>query len=297
MRIFITGGFGFIGEALQEQIRHYEKFEDEKGVHHKPLHDIFIYDIIRGADIRDMAYLDQCIERFKPEVIIHLAALAGVRRGEVYPDKYFSTNVAGTYNVFAIAKKYGIKKVITFSSSCVFNDKGELKPESVYGQSKLFSEKIAEQFSAFIPNVYVVRPFTVYGENGRGDQVIGAWMREIKNGQPITFFGEGTSFRPYTYVGDVVEAVEKLLEKDLGYQTFNLGGIENVYLYDLLHYFQMFYGEKNVVIKVNKVPKPEQDSEGRIPPDTENWNLIPYDPPQGRFRPRLVEILKKESGF
>lgn len=270
MRIFITGGKGFIGDYLCERLS---------------LNQVKTYDLENGFDIRDRARLDKEIECFQPDVIIHLAALAGVRRGEQYPAEYYSTNVIGTENVFSLAKKHGVQKVISFSSSSVFNDDNELHPLSVYGHSKLFAEEIARFYSKSVPNVYVVRPFTVYGINGRGDQVIYKWLSQIEKGQPITFYGDGNTFRPYTWVSELAEAVVKMIERDLGFQIFNISGKDSITLRELLTEFQKSFEG----LRITQLPLPEADSQGKLP-DSSNWDLLDYQP-TADFRKILLSII------
>ncbi len=276
MRILITGSDGFIGRHLSNHLQG------------NPLYEIFDYDLATNDDLRDRANLDRMIEMVRPEVIIHLGALAGVRRGEDYPKEYFETNVWGTENVFSLAKKHGVSKVISFSSSSVFNDKGELQPQSHYGKTKLLGEKIAEMYKKDIPNIYIVRPFTVYGLYGRGDQVIYKWINQIKGEGKITFFGDGNSYRPYTHVKDLCVALNSMLMRNIGFQTFNIGGKDKVYLKELLDIFK-----KNIDTEFNVeyLPLPKADSMGREP-NTENWDLIDYEPVKD-FKEEVIKIIKE----
>lgn len=272
MRIFVTGGAGFIGSNLNDFILG---------------KNVFVYDLAYGDDIRNKAGLDRALENCKPDVILHLGALAGVRRGEEYPEDYYTTNVIGTENVFALAKKHGVKKVISFSSSSVFNDNNELKPLSVYGRSKLMGEIIAEAYRDSIPNIYIVRPFTVYGMNGRGDQVIYKWLRQIEKGEPLSFFGDGETYRPYTHISDLSEAIKIMLQEDLGFQIFNLGGNKPIKLKEVLKIFK----KEIPNIKVKNFPLPKADSKGKMP-DNSNWKLINYKP-KADFKTELLNIIKQ----
>ncbi len=278
MKILITGGKGFIGGYLNQELSFSGAYE------------VVNYDLVDGNDLRDRANLDRFIEIHKPKIIVHLGALAGVRRGEDYHKEYFDTNVLGTENVFSLAKKHGVKKIISFSSSSVFNDNNELKPISHYGRTKLLAENIAEMYSNDFESVIIVRPFTVYGLNGRGDQVIYKWINQIINNGEITFFGDGKSYRPYTHVLDLVNAVCSMFSNQIkGYHIFNLGGKEKITLNNLLSIFKKYSKFK---FKVKKLPMPYADSKGKLP-STSNWGLIGYKP-KAKFEKEVEIIINNE---
>ncbi len=195
MKILLTGHLGFIGHNIIQQ-RLYEK----KGWR------IIGYDIKDGDDILDKRKLEYLFETENIDCVIHCAALTGARRGELYSQEYFDTNVIGTKNVIDLAEKYNVGQFIHFSSSSV------KQPDTIYGMSKLCGEQIA--LRADIKSMSIIRPFTVIGENGRQDQVIYKWLNAIKAGRPIKVHGYDTN-RNFTYVGDIVKFVELILEKQL----------------------------------------------------------------------------------
>lgn len=261
-RIFITGANGFIGTRLVKHIL--SNFHNTK---------VCTYDLVEGDDIRNEAQISKAIELFQPDTIVHLAALAGVRRGEEYPDEYYSTNILGTENVFKCAKKHKVGKVIAFSSSSVFGTEGY--PCSVYGISKSAGELIAKKYSSYamenrdvLHSIFIVRPFTVYGEEGRNDQVIRKWIMQILKGQNITFYGNGQSYRPYTYVGDLVETVAKLINTETkGHFEFHAYGSKKVSLSDLLKTFEKLCNNWGIKFGVERMEKPEVDPMGNDPED------------------------------
>lgn len=185
MNILITGHEGFVGSHLYPAL---------KG------HNLIGYDIKSGDDILDKRKLEFIFETENIDLVIHLAALTGARRGELFPEDYFNVNVIGTKNVIDLAYKYNAR-VIHFSSSSV------KQPNTIYGMSKLCGEQIASRGGAII-----IRPFTVIGEYGRKDQVLYKWINQIKKIKGIGVHGLETS-RNFTYVGDVVMAVKELLER------------------------------------------------------------------------------------
>ncbi|MCK5021976.1 MAG: NAD-dependent epimerase/dehydratase family protein [Candidatus Pacebacteria bacterium] len=254
--ILVTGHKGFIGQRLFKDLQ--DKFGEEN---------IIGYDLVDGDDLRDYFRLDKLFRENPINTIIHLAARAGVRTSEKFPDEYITTNIIGTNNILRCAKEYEIDKVIIFSSSSVYGSQTppnaeteELSPESLYAVTKVSTEYLAK---ASPIKTIIVRPFTCYGENGRNDQVIDKWLWQINSGRPITFFGEGNTKRGYTYVGDLVDGVIKLIDynqKD-NHEVFNLGGQTITTLSELLDIFKKTIPFE---FKVNKIDLPNGDVK-------ENW--------------------------
>ena len=228
MRILLTGSSGFIGQHLMERLR--------------TAHDVTPYDLEMGDDVRDRLKLEKLFEVCNFDLVLHLAALTGVRRGELYPEEYISTNVMGTKNIVDLCEKYAVPHLINFSSSSVYGVSGQdpiteehrCKPVSIYGMTKWFAEQLVKRSS--IPFTTTIRPFTVYGEHGRQDQVLFKWINQYRAGKPVTFYGDGSSGRGYTYVGDLLDGLELLIERRAmltQHLTLNLGGDRLVTLREL----------------------------------------------------------------
>jgi len=222
--------------------------------------------------------------------VVHLAALAGVRRGEEYRDEYLSTNVMGTDNILKMCEKYQVNRAILFSSSSIYGE-GDGKPNSFYGMTKAMGELLPYRYD--IKKVFIVRPFTVYGENGRGDQVIYKWINQIKNKRPITFYGEGTSERSYTYVGDLVDGVLLLLKENAGerlsIETYDFGGKESITLRQL---FNIFVEELDS-FDVEYASKPKADVMKNVADISKAKRVLGYDP-KANFNEKVKSIIKKE---
>jgi len=216
--------------------------------------------LVDGDDIRNLHDLDKAFELSQCDTVIHLAARAGVRRGEDYPYEYISTNIEGTYNVGKMCEKYGCR-LISFSSSSVYGhaipptkEEDPKNPISLYGVTKLTGEHIVDNLK--IPTV-IIRPFTVYGLNGRGDQVFYKWLNQYKAGKPITVYGNGSSLRGYTYVYDIVNAIETLVEMPWTWkhEDFNLGGKEVLSLGSIIDIFK-----KNIPdLRITTLPEQQGD--------------------------------------
>ena len=231
MKILLTGDKGFIGTHLRKKL---------EGLGHKI--EGCDYKVRPVEDIRNTGHLQSVFARFKPEIVIHLAARAGVRESEKEPTEYITTNVGGTYNLLKLSDKHKIKNFLFISSSSIYgSQKGALKedmicdnPLSLYGITKKVGELLCLMFKDL--STVVIRPFTVYGENGREEMVV---RRLITAGQKETKFykyGEGTSIRGYTNVHDLVDGIIKAIDyrpKD-NYDVLNLGGAEQIRLNDLI---------------------------------------------------------------
>ena len=278
--ILITGHKGFVGGHLTKALgkRAWVGF-----------------DLVDGQDIRNKYELAKVFATHRIDTVIHLAAEAGLRRGEKYPDEYITRNIIGTRNLLEVAEDNNVKHLIFFSSSSVFggqappfDEESLLSPDCVYGMTKAAGEVLCK--ISPVPTT-IVRPFSIYGEGGRGDQFLYKWLNQIKAGEPISFYGNGNSKRGYVYVGDLVNGVLKLIDrkpKD-DYETFNLGGQQVITLKALLKVFKAAYP----AIKVKKYPLPKADA-------LENWaniykaNTILGWYPNTDFRKKLTEIIEEE---
>ena len=232
-KILLSGSSGFIGTHLYKRL-------DNLG------YQIFGLDIKESEtfDIRKKDYLDDIIfPSFKPDIIIHLAALTNVRESVENPHGHIDTNIKGTLNLLELSKKYKVQKFLVASSSAVYGDqpcplKEDMNcdnPLSPYALSKIGVELVCKLFSADIP-ITIFRPFTVYGENGRENQVISKLINAGINRTVFEKYGDGTSTRGYVNVNDLVDGIIVLIDykpKD-NLEIFNLGGSQIICLNDLI---------------------------------------------------------------
>jgi len=158
------------------------------------------------------------------DVLVHLAAMPGVRGGETHPDDYFQANVVGFHNLLLAAEKSEVRMILYASSSSVYGDRGVRGPsaesdadgtgiKSHYAMTKWINEMQARDFTrrTGIPTVGL-RFFTVFGEWGRPDMAYYKFGNAIRRNEPVTIYGTNGGTRNYTYVGDAVEVVERLLK-------------------------------------------------------------------------------------
>jgi len=201
------------------------------------------YRFVEG-DIRDAELLADLLREHSVTHIIHLAAKAGVRPSLVDPLAYASANVDGTLTLLEAARKAGIERFVFGSSSSVYGaaatvpfreDQDITKPISPYAASKVAAEAYCHTYHLLyeIPMV-VLRFFTVYGPRQRPDLAINKFVHLMRAGEPITMFGDGTSSRDYTFVGDIVRGVLAASDSDIEFDIFNLGGSSPIRLIDLI---------------------------------------------------------------
>ena len=251
MRILLTGDKGFIESHLQVKLRNLGFIVNG-------------YDLKVGYDIRNRRQVDQAFSLFKPRVVIHLAALTGVRLSEQIPAEYFKTNVMGMYNVLEEAKKRGVDNFLFASSSSVYGNEAkcplrenmEKNPISIYGLTKHIGEMMCKQFSKYFP-VVVFRPFTVYGEQGRKGMVIRRLITAGRKNKTFYRFGDGNSKRGYTNVHDLNDGIVKLIDyrPTNNFEDFNLGGSEIIKLNDLID----LMGEQFPNLKVEEINRNSAD--------------------------------------
>ena len=250
MRILVTGAAGFIGSALCEklvmsnhEVTAVDNFSDYydvslKNLRVKELLSPLNLEVL-NLDICDQAAVEKVFTLSKPEVVIHLAAQAGVRLGVSESHKYVESNLVGFSNILISTIEHKIPKFLYASSSSVYGDKAaipyhefelNLHPNSFYGSTKLANELLAPTLvknSATIARG--LRFFTVYGPWGRPDMAYFRMIANVIAGTDFNFFGDGSIERDFTFISDAVSSVINLtIELDGRKPGFsdvvNLGG-------------------------------------------------------------------------
>jgi len=268
VRVLVTGAAGFIGSHLCERLASrgdavvgFDNFDVFYGraIKERNLREVLTgvdaagttagsFAFIEG-DIRKSDALAAAFQTAAPDVVVHLAALAGVRPSIAEPGRYADVNVRGTQNVLDACHAHGVTRLAQASSSSVYGLDSAvpfresdpcLRPVSPYAATKRACELIA--FTAHHLNALSVtnlRFFTVYGPRQRPDLAIHKFTRLISSGQPIQLYGDGSTSRDYTWIDDIVDgcvaSVDQLVaDKAAAFRTYNLGGSQTTTLRQLV---------------------------------------------------------------
>lgn len=258
----ITGAAGFIGfylsRALLEQgaqVIGLDNLNDYYEVSLKEarlalLHQQKGFTFIRG-DLADKEGIFRIFEQYRPQIVVNLAAQAGVRYSIDNPDSYIQSNIVGFFNILEACRHYPVEHLVYASSSSVYggNEKVPFSvedqvdhPESLYAATKKSNELMAYAYSRLyqIP-LTGLRFFTVYGPMGRPDMAYFKFARKIMSDEPIQIYNNGDMLRDYTYIDDIVTGILAILcnppakdEKGAAYKLYNIGNHSPVKLMDFI---------------------------------------------------------------
>lgn len=270
--ILITGGAGFIGSHCAARfvrdgwrVGILDEFNDfyDPAIKRANIAALDGQAAIFEGDICDEAAVGRaCAPGW--DVVLHLAARAGVRPSIIQPDLYVRTNVLGTVRVLEAAVKAGAAKFVFASSSSVYGAADEVpfretaplrRTFSPYAATKVSGEQLCSVYSSLhdLP-VVSLRFFTVYGPAQRPDLAIHKFTRAIWEGKPIPQFGDGSSRRDYTYIDDIVQGILGAVDyRGAKYDVFNLGESETTTLSELISSIEAALGKKAVIDR-----KPDQ---------------------------------------
>ena len=304
MKVLVTGTAGFIGFHLakillnQGYIVHgYDGVTDYYDVslkhkRHNILDEYPKFSKTIGM-LETASLLNSVAETFEPDIIVHLAAQAGVRYSLENPRAYIDSNIVGTFNVMEVARELKVKHLLMASTSSVYganeimpfveSEKTDT-PLTIYAATKRANESMAHSYAHLwnIPTT-MFRFFTVYGPWGRPDMALFKFTKGILEGTPIDIYNNGDMFRDFTYVDDLVNAIQKLIHAIPGgeesrvsgdslspvapYRVVNIGNSVKVRLLDFIEAIESELDSKAIR---NYLPM----QEGDVPATWANANLL-----------------------
>ena len=294
--ILITGGAGFIGSHLIDFlldegnynitcVDNFDNFYDPvlKRKNLEPHIGNPNFKLVE-ADIADKNLSAKLDEQY--DIVVHLAAKAGVRPSIKDPVLYQQVNVVGLQNILEIAKQKTVKQFVFGSSSSVYGinpnypwkeSDTDLMPVSPYASSKIAGEWLGKTYSQLFGMRFIaLRFFTVYGPRQRPDLAINNFTRKINNGEPINFFGEGNTLRDYTFVKDTVAGIVAAMKYDQSnFEIINLGNNNPVTLSQLVSTIEKILDKKAIL---NKLPMQEGDVPVTCADITKAQQLLNYQP-------------------
>ena len=294
-RILITGIAGFIGfhtakklTTLGYEVRGFDNYNDYYDVELKKTRVKELTKIgvdVNKCDLRDIDDVNMEVEHFKPDVVIHLAAYAGVRHSLNNPRAYIDNNIVGTQNLIEVCEANGVDNVVYASTSCVMagnelpwkEDQPTWHQMNPYGYSKRANES---QFkTSKIYRSIGLRFFTVYGPWGRPDMALFSFSKAIIRGEEIGLFNYGDMKRDFTYVDDIVQGisivVNRILSVDIPLsEIYNIGYGQQVELMDFVKEIEHNFNRKAIIEYLPKHPADSQETWS----DTTKLQALGYKP-------------------
>lgn len=268
MNILVTGGAGFIGSSLCEKLiledhkvfcldnfcDYYAPSLKEENISGLKQHPNFY---LFREDIRNYQALEQIFAEHNIELIIHLAAMAGVRPSIENPLLYTDVNINGTMNLLEMTRKFNIKHFIFASSSSIYGNNKKVPfsesdnvdyPISPYAATKKAGELLCYNYHHLYKlSVACLRFFTVYGPKQRPDLAIHKFTQAILNNKTIPVYGDGSTKRDYTYIDDILDGITKAIDyvfQEIRYEIFNLGESHTITLNKMIETIEQTLGKK-----------------------------------------------------
>lgn len=245
--------------------------------------------VLKKTDIRNKENLQQIFKEYRPKLVIHLAAMAGVRPSIEQPELYNEVNITGTLNILEAMKAFEVNKLVFASSSSVYGNNKKVpfaetdnvdKAISPYASTKKAAEVIAHTYHYLYGiDMMLLRFFTVYGERQRPDLAIHKFTKMISEGKPIPFYGDGTSRRDYTYIEDIVNGVLMSLNyvenHENIYEILNIGESRTISLKEMVETIEKALNKKAII---DQQPMQPGDVTQTYADITKAKQLIGYEP-------------------
>lgn len=318
MTVLVTGTAGFIGSNLVKAI--FENFDNQIVVGVDNLNDYYDVQlkeyrlsilkkypgfIFEKCNIADKAQIDRIFADYNPQIVVNLAAQAGVRNSITNPDVYIESNIVGFYNILEACRHHKVEHLVFASSSSVYGANNKVPysiddnvdhPVSLYAATKKSNELMAHAYSKLydIPSTGV-RFFTVYGPAGRPDMAYFSFTDKMLKGEKIRIFNYGNCLRDFTYIDDVVNALLKIMKKApkraVGadglpvppYALYNVGNSHPVNLLDFVTILQ------EELISAGVLPE-DYDFEG-------HKDLVPMQPGDVEVTYADTTLLERDFGY
>jgi UDP-glucuronate 4-epimerase len=264
MKALVTGAAGFIGSHLCHRLladdwavvgvdnfdSYYDPRIKRRNISNCLKNKNFL---LVEADVRDSEAMDRVVDE-DIRIIVHLAAMAGVRPSIARPLLYADVNVNGTMAVLELAKRRQIEKFIFGSSSSIYGNNKKIPfsendnvdfPISPYAATKKAGELICHTYHhLYGMSVTCLRFFTVYGPRQRPDLAIYKFVKLIEQGKPIDVYGDGTMMRDFTYIDDIIDGIVSAMGRCNGFNIYNLGESQPVSVNDLITEIEKVVGKK-----------------------------------------------------
>ena len=313
MTYLVTGGAGFIGSSLADDLLEknnkvvvidnfcdfYNPQIKENNI--KNALENENYKLYRG-DIRDKELLNKIFSENNIDIVVHLAAMAGVRPSIENPVLYQEVNCLGTQNILECMKEKRIMNLVMASSSSVYGNSKTVPFKesdivdfaiSPYAATKKANEVMTHVYhKLYNINVIMLRFFTVYGPRQRPDLAINKFTRLMLEGKKIPMFGDGSTSRDYTYIGDIVDGIERSVNYCLNnsnvYEILNLGNSSPVSLKEMINIIGKCL---NVVPDIEELPMQPGDVDRTYACIDKAKNMIGYNP-QTPFEEGIKKFVK-----
>ena len=296
----VTGGAGFIGSSLSERLikdgNNVVAIDNFCDFYNPKIKENNVKELIKNSnfklyrnDIRDKEAVKKIFEENSIDIVMHLAAMAGVRPSIENPVLYQEVNCMGTQNILEEMKAHNVKNLVMASSSSVYGNCKEVPFKesmvvdfaiSPYAATKKANEVMTHVYhKLFDFNVIMLRFFTVYGPKQRPDLAINKFTRLMLEDKEIPMFGDGTTSRDYTYIDDIVDGIIRscnyVENNDDVYEILNLGNSSPVSLKEMIDIIGQVVG---VEPKIKQLPMQPGDVDRTFADVSKAKELIGYNP-------------------
>ncbi len=306
--ILVTGSSGFIGSNLCIRLLNDYDYRVIGIDNHNDYYDVnlkeYRLDKIRKlnkdfifikGDISNKSFIDKVFDDYKIDVVINLAAQAGVRYSIDHPDVYIESNIIGFYNILEVLRSHPVEHLIYASSSSVYGGNTKIpfseddkvdNPVSLYAATKKTNELLAYTYSHLYGiKATGLRFFTVYGPAGRPDMAYFSFTNKLINNEKIKIFNYGKCQRDFTYVADIIEGIVRIINKG-PINSYNLYNIGNNHPENLMDFV---YTLANSLIKYGIL-----DNNFNI---DEHMELVPMQPGDVVTTYADTSLLEKDYGY